>query len=146
MMSTTYYLLKWPITHLDVVPQTIEGQRYDTLKIWVNGSWAGDLVVSHRITAALLRALCETEPYVTLSAGPGGQPAVFPHRGYVEHDIPLVSEHGELTTLRDELDTWAHLARAVAASQEPGGSDGRGDARAVLASGKAGEPSVGPGA
>jgi hypothetical protein len=98
-MSTSYYRLKEPFTSVRVERRG----SHDAIRIWVEHGLSGELIVPHDVTPEVLRALAQHGAAAQISAGRDG-PVLHRFDRTLTDDTQVVSEYGELTTLREEVD------------------------------------------
>ena len=99
-MSTSYYRLRPPITHLRLE----EGEGHDKLKIWVNHGLAGELVIANREIRQFLDcfALYEADNECPLRSFWGGAERgaiVYANEDDLPDEMMVISEYGELLTV-----------------------------------------------
>jgi hypothetical protein len=100
MMSTSYYRLRPPVTHLRLE----SGGGHDRLSIWIDHGLAGVLRLPKAATRDLLRAfiLDEVDSECPLLTHWGGKAAVVTvNDGSLPDETVVVSEYGELLTVAE---------------------------------------------
>lgn len=101
-MSTSYYRLKQPITHLRIE----DAGGHDKIKIWVDHGLAGSLTVAKRDTKEFVRlfVLYEEDNECPLRTHWGGKErgaVVTVNDDTLADESVVVSEYGELLTVAD---------------------------------------------
>lgn len=98
-MSTYYHPLTPPITSVRVDAES--SPVHDFVSVWVNGAKAGKLTVRSEETSSLLRALSAGRDVAQVFAAGRGRTALKVFDGGIDPDDVLISEYGEVTTLRE---------------------------------------------
>ena len=99
-MSTSYYRLKPPITHLTLKAES----GHDRLKIWVNHGLVGELVLANRETRAFLDCFTLYEadnecPLRSYWGGPERGTVVYANEDNLPDGMMVISQYGELLTV-----------------------------------------------
>ena len=99
-MSTSYYRLKPPITHLELELKP----GHDRVKIWVNHGLVGELILANRETCAFLDCFTLHEPdnECPLRSYWGGAEkgtVVYANEINLSREMIVISEYGELLTV-----------------------------------------------
>ena len=97
-MSTSYYGLRPPVTSVRVEE---EGDRA-ILSIWVNGSPAGKLVLAKKNLKPFLKGVLADADDPVMHVTCGGEHMLLCRMlHYARPEDQVISEYGELTTVRD---------------------------------------------
>ena len=101
-MSTSYYRLKKPITHLRLT----ESPGHDRLTIWVNHAMSGTLTLANRETQEFLRLFAQYQedarcPLRTYWGGSDRGSVVTVNDDTLPDEMCVISEYGQLLTVAE---------------------------------------------
>ena len=102
-MSTHYYRLKQPLTSIHI--QTHDSPQHKYVDIWVNHGLAGTLTIPKDLISHFLFCLYDRDDEVVYTSWGGKEKGTqvnfIGDSRYLPDDMTLISEYGEVFTLKE---------------------------------------------